>query len=66
MRVSQSTLTWVRAKRCESGNCVEIARVDDKIAVRNSTQPDGPVVTFTKAEWDAFVHGVVDGDFDLF
>jgi hypothetical protein len=35
------------------------------IAVRDSKQPDGPALLFTLAEWDAFVGGVRDGEFDL-
>jgi Domain of unknown function (DUF397) len=44
---------------------VEVAFVDDAIAVRDSKHPDGPVLLFTRAEWDAFVAGAKDGEFDL-
>ena len=33
--------------------------------MRNSEDPDGPKLYFTEAEWDAFVLGVKDGEFDL-
>ncbi len=33
--------------------------------MRNSADPDGPKLYFTEAEWDAFVLGVKDGEFDL-
>ena len=33
--------------------------------MRNSGDPDGPQLYFTEAEWDAFVLGVKDGEFDL-
>ena len=46
-------------------NCVEVAFVGDTIAVRDSKQPSGPVLLFTPAEWDAFVDGAKDGEFDL-
>jgi hypothetical protein len=46
-------------------NCVEVAFVGDAIAVRDSKHPDGPVLLFTQAEWDAFVGGAKDGEFDL-
>ena len=65
MSESQSTVTWVRSSRCESGNCVEVALIDDEIAVRNSTRPDGPMVTFSKAEWTAFLGGIEAGEFRL-
>jgi Domain of unknown function (DUF397) len=54
------------------GPCVEIAFVpgskegsDHVIAMRDSRQPDGPVLIFTPAEWEAFTLGVQDGEFDL-
>lgn len=43
---------------------LEIAFVEDHIAMRNSADPDGPVLIFTPAEWEAFVLGVRDGEFD--
>ncbi len=43
---------------------LEIAFVDGHIAMRSSADPDGPVLIFTPAEWDAFVLGVRDGEFD--
>lgn len=48
----------------ESG-LIEIAFVDSYIAMRDSSKPDGPFLIFTQAEWDAFVAGVKDGEFDL-
>ena len=44
---------------------VEVAFVDDLIGLRNSAEPDGAVLVFTRDEWDAFVGGAKDGEFDL-
>jgi hypothetical protein len=38
---------------------------DYVITMRDGSKPDGPVLVFTPAEWDAFVAGVRDGEFDL-
>ncbi|HYZ56227.1 MAG TPA: DUF397 domain-containing protein [Streptosporangiaceae bacterium] len=39
---------------------------EDKLYVmRNSSDPDGPKLYFTEAEWEAFVLGVKDGEFDI-
>ncbi|MEX5709935.1 DUF397 domain-containing protein [Parafrankia sp. FMc6] len=46
-------------------NCVEISRVPDGVAVRDSKDPDGPVLLFTPGEWAAFLAGVRDGEFEL-
>lgn len=47
------------------GGQIEIAFVDDLIGMRNSADPDGPILVFTESEWDAFVAGTKDGEFDV-
>ncbi|WP_449061884.1 DUF397 domain-containing protein [Planomonospora algeriensis] len=48
-----------------SGNCVEVAGLPGgAVAVRNSRDPEGPALIYTRAEVDAFVRGVKDGEFD--
>lgn len=48
-----------------NSNCVEVRGLSgDVIQVRDSKQPRGPVLGFTPAEWDAFVGGVRNGEFD--
>jgi hypothetical protein len=34
------------------------------IVMKDAKHPDGPVLYFTEAEWDAFIEGVKDGEFD--
>ena len=64
----QPTVThWQKSRRSNpSGNCVEVAELADGtgVAVRNSRDPDGPVLIYTRAEIEAFILGVQDGDFD--
>ena len=61
-------LRW-RKSSCSGnggGNCVEVASLASGIvAVRDSKDPDGPRLTFTPAEWEAFTAGVRAGEFDL-
>jgi hypothetical protein len=46
-------------------NCLEIATAaDGHIMIRNSTNPDGPVLLFSPAEWTAFLDGVSSGEFN--
>jgi hypothetical protein len=48
-----------------SGNCVELAELTGgMVAVRNSRQPSGPVLIYTRAEIAAFIQGVQRGEFD--
>jgi Domain of unknown function (DUF397) len=67
LRVDLSQAVWRKSSASGpySDNCVEVAFVNDAIAVRDSKHPDGPVLLFTQGEWDAFVGGAKDGEFDL-
>lgn len=48
-----------------TGSCVEVAELPEgQIAVRNSRDPSGPVLVYTRAEMAAFVRGAKDGEFD--
>ena len=48
-----------------TGNCVELADLrSDAIAVRNSRNPNGPVLVYTRAEMAAFFSGIQAGEFD--
>ena len=48
------------------GNCVEVAtNLSGVIAVRDSKNPDGPVLTLTPAQWHSFAARVQRGAFDL-
>lgn len=60
-----SRAVWLRAEGDDSEGAVEVAFVDDLIGMRNSANPDGPVLVFTRGEWDAFVAGAQDGEFDV-
>lgn len=67
IQVDLSRAEWRSSAGAGSGsdNSVEVAFVDGAVAVRDSRQPDGPVLVFTPEEWDAFVGGAKDGEFDL-
>ncbi|WP_051712689.1 DUF397 domain-containing protein [Spirillospora albida] len=62
----RSGLVWQKSRRSNpSGNCVEMAELPTgEIAVRNSRDPHGAVLVYTREEVEAFVGGAKDGDFD--
>jgi hypothetical protein len=47
-----------------NGECVEVAFVGDVVAVRDSKDRGGPVHVFPSREWDAFVGGLLNGEFE--
>ena len=59
---------WVKSSLSFSnGNCVEVASLPGStIGLRNSRDPEGPVLRFTPDEWDAFLGGARNGEFDSF
>lgn len=58
-------LSWKKAVICNAAtNCVEVAFSEDgTVHVRDSSDPTGPVLTFSPEEWDAFLEGIRNGDF---
>jgi len=58
---------WIKSSLSFSnGNCVEVASLEGGIGVRDSKDPEGPILRFTADEWNAFLGGVRDGEFDKF
>ncbi|ANP56585.1 DUF397 domain-containing protein [Streptomyces griseochromogenes] len=48
------------------GACVEVKKLaDGRVAVRQSTDPDGPALVFTSGEMSSFLSGVKEGDADF-
>jgi hypothetical protein len=59
--------TWIKSTRSgANGQCVEVAFLPGgRVSVRDSKRGGaGPELTFLPGEWDAFIGGVVDGEFE--
>jgi Domain of unknown function (DUF397) len=58
---------WFKSSASGTGmQCVEARlRRDGGVDVRDSKNRDGAVLAFTQGEWDAFLAGVLKGEFDL-
>jgi hypothetical protein len=63
--VDLATAKWRKSSHSSQNGCVEVAHGDHQIAVRDSKDPSGPMLLFTRLEWQAFLAGVQDGEFDL-
>ncbi|MER7048539.1 MULTISPECIES: DUF397 domain-containing protein [Streptomyces] len=67
MRASRlDSVTWTKSSHSNAtGNCVELAELPDGgVAIRNSRDPQGPALVYTRDEIAAFVAGARSGDFD--
>jgi hypothetical protein len=63
---ASASLIWRKASASTvNGNCVEVAAFPGGgVAVRDSKDPDGPILRFSAAEWSAFAEGMAAGEFD--
>lgn len=64
----QLTTSWRRSSRSgpNCDNCVEVAYLATTagVAVRDSKDAVGPVLTFTRGAWGSFLRSTRQGDFD--
>jgi hypothetical protein len=62
-----SGASWRTSSHSQSeGECVEAAFLPDGgVAIRHSKDPGGSVLRYTRREWEAFLKGAKDGEFDL-
>lgn len=62
---------FVKSPLSGGGGCVEVNRDGacscggDEVRVRDSKNQDGPVLSFTREEWKAFIGGVKNNEFDV-
>lgn len=63
--VDLNNLTWRTASASGASACVEVAFTPDgTVVVRDTKNRQGPVLTFTGAEWRAFLTGARSGEFN--
>jgi len=55
--------TWRKSSHSGSngGNCVEVGTAGEAVAVRDSKNPGGQVLTFAAATWKAFAEHMKTG-----
>jgi hypothetical protein len=60
--------SWTKSSLSHAnGNCVEVADLPGgQVGLRHSKDVSGPVLQFPPEEWQAFLHGVRNGEFDSF
>jgi hypothetical protein len=65
---SASSPIWVKSSLSfANGNCVAVTDLEDGyVGVRDTKDPEGSHLRFTPSEWQAFLGGVRNGEFDRF
>jgi hypothetical protein len=59
------SLAWIKARSSTAnGVCVEVASAVGNIAIRDSKDPNGPILVYTPSEFRAFLEGARNGEFD--
>jgi hypothetical protein len=65
MNPANDEVCWTRSRACSSDGCVEVAHLPGgMVAVRDSKDVTRAPHVFDSHEWEAFVTGVRNGDFD--
>ncbi|WP_430782008.1 DUF397 domain-containing protein [Actinoplanes sp. G11-F43] len=65
MEERETAPRWRKSSRSTNGACVEVAPQPGHILVRDSKDPDGPILTFDRTTFASFLAGVTAGEFDL-
>lgn len=66
MSTGHAGVRWFKSSHSDTGGqCVEVAHLDGgMVGVRDSKNPTGPALVFTPGEWDAFLEGAREGEFN--
>ena len=66
MEGNQGELRWFKSSASAAGNCVEVAHLPSGgVAVRDTKDRAKSPHVYTRPEWEAFLIGAKNGEFDL-
>lgn len=66
MDTDLSKAKWVKSSKSgAAGHCVEVAFLENQVALRDTKDRSRPAHIYTREEWSAFTAGVRDGEFDF-
>jgi hypothetical protein len=66
METDLTKLHWFKSSASAAGDCVEVAHLrDGGVAVRDSKDRGKAPHLYTGSEWQAFLVGAKNGEFDL-
>lgn len=59
-------LKWQVSQKCNGGACVRVADGGGLIFLGDTKNPSGPVLAYSRPEWQALIAQIKRGDLDLF
>ncbi len=58
---------WRKSRRSiGNGECVEVAPLTGVVVVRDSVDPQGPILQYPAVSWRSFLAATKEGNFDSF
>ena len=61
----QDSLLWKKSSASRDDACVEVAEGQEMMFVRDSKDPQGPVLTVSMTQWKAFQNVYIGGSYEL-
>jgi Domain of unknown function (DUF397) len=55
---AREPLIWRKARRCGNTACIEVAKAEQEMLLRDSKDPAGPRLVFAPQDWTAFLSAV--------
>ncbi|HEY3681987.1 MAG TPA: DUF397 domain-containing protein [Streptosporangiaceae bacterium] len=55
---AMNLLVWRKSTKSAQSDCVEVAKLDDAVYVRDSKDRRGPVLAFTAHQWHALLSDI--------
>jgi hypothetical protein len=66
MEIDLANVHWFKSSASAAGNCVEVAHLSGGgVAVRDTKDRSKTPHVYTRGEWQAFLVGAKNGEFDL-
>ena len=65
MKLDDSDIAWRKSSHSGDGNCLEVALIQGRVAVRDSKDRTGPLLTFSLQEWTELLARARSGDLDV-
>lgn len=53
--MSEAQQNWRKSSYCKTDDCVEVCKVGGTVLLRNSRDPQGPILKFSTEDWATFI-----------